>query len=351
MKYETDANSGFYLAWLILKNHAGERTAAFEDALRARSRSGRQVLNEDLGGVLDDDCFDGDGNLFTATYYADLFLADVRRAFAGDDKDADGAVADRWENHDRLAAMLDQRWKQWEAGHPFAPLMAPPSRSAPTLELSLEPLDDAAPSEGRASFAVGAAPPAGEPREILTASTQALLHGVPPLPDILVDKVRQALSRFLGFDGFAADAAARPLESTVLYALPLTAEFPGGRHWLELLSVDDRPSGARPGWGVSLRLRSRPDKAIAADAAVNAPGWQREADPEQPDQELFRLPLEQWWSEPEALARTGDGTAYVPVNHPNDLDAALENLRTQVQSKLRPSMRAFEIAVVRAGKG
>lgn len=352
MNYPNDPNAGFYLAWLILKNHAGERSAAFEDALRSRSRTGRALLQEELGGVLDDGCFDGDGNLFSATYYTELFAADVRRTFSADEKDADGAVADSWENHERIAAVLDQRWRQWEAGHPFSPLAAPPPRRFSGLELSLEPIDGEAPTEGRASFAIGAAPPAGaETREVGTAAAQAMLYGAPPLPDVLVEKMRQVLSRFLGFDGFRDDSEAKPLESQVLYALPLGGEFPGGWHWLELLSVDDRVAGARPGWGFSLRLRSRPEKAVPAGVEVDAAGWLRSTDPANPEQEIFRLPFEAWWETPAELAFTGEGIAYVPVNHPSELDAALETLRTQVQSRLRPAMRQFEIAVVRAARG
>jgi len=162
---------GMYLAWAILRGLGGDH---FDDVhakvqiaeLKARRTTGCDVLFDRCDGKLTDDDFNELGNAFAGAYYEKYFTRDYERLFKNDfgktghDIDDFCAVPDTQENFDRLAALLDQRFQQWQAarrgkggggpgGGDSAPPPAAPPPSAPTASsrptptpLSLEPTSD-----------------------------------------------------------------------------------------------------------------------------------------------------------------------------------------------------------------
>lgn len=157
LNFETDrdnddaaTHTGMYLAWAILRGLAGEAFADPEDGrplaeLRARRTTGREVLLDHCDGKLSDDDLNERGNAFTQAYYERHFVKDYERLFQ-DQMPNTGhptadfcGVPDTWANFDRLAALLDKRFAQWQeartrAGNPRggnAPGPAPGPAPAP----------------------------------------------------------------------------------------------------------------------------------------------------------------------------------------------------------------------------
>lgn len=175
---------GMYLAWAILRDLGGDH---FDDVhakaqiaeLKARRTTGCEVLFDRCDGKLTDDDFNELGNAFTAAYYEKYFTRDYERLFQNDfgktghDIDDFCAVPDTQENFDRLAELLDQRFRQWQAARsgksggnaPPAPAPAPspsPAR-APATPLSLEPT----------SSSPGTSAPIGRPPTIFELQRRA----------------------------------------------------------------------------------------------------------------------------------------------------------------------------------
>ncbi|MBW8369042.1 MAG: sel1 repeat family protein [Arenimonas sp.] len=146
LNFETDlpneaggTHAGMYLAWAALK---GLLDPGFDEAtlapLRARQITGSQLFFDKCDGKLLDDDLSDVGDAFTASYYASHFHADYQQVFRGDMPDGgettDGfcGVPDTWENFDRLAPVLDERFEHWRrarlaavAPPPAAPALAP----------------------------------------------------------------------------------------------------------------------------------------------------------------------------------------------------------------------------------
>ena len=147
LNFETDleneaggTHTGMYLAWAAFKGLLGE---AFDEAtlapLRARETTGCQLYFDQCDGKLTDEDFNERGNAFTASYYEASFVADYQRVFAdqmpngGESTDDFCSVPDTWENYDRLAPVLDQRFAQWQQAQAagLAPAWAPVPAAPP----------------------------------------------------------------------------------------------------------------------------------------------------------------------------------------------------------------------------
>jgi hypothetical protein len=134
-------HTGMYLAWAATK---GLLSDAFDEStlapLKARQITGSQLYFSQCDGKLTDDDFNDVGNAFTASYYESSFFADYERVFGaqmpnGRETTEDFcSVPDTWANHDRLAALLNQRFAQWQEGQ-----SPTPSPAAPPLALVDDP--------------------------------------------------------------------------------------------------------------------------------------------------------------------------------------------------------------------
>jgi hypothetical protein len=203
LNFETDrlpneaggTHTGMYLAWAASK---GLLDMDFDEAvlapLKARQVTGSQFYFQRCDGKLTDDDFNDVGNAFTASYYEKSFAADYQQVFA--DQMPNGAqstddfcsVPDTWENYDRLAPLLDQRFEQWRkervarSAPPSAeaPAPAPGSAAAAPLALAPEPAESLEALRARAAGTRPAAPPhqaAEPPGRVGVAPVVALLIG------------------------------------------------------------------------------------------------------------------------------------------------------------------------------
>ncbi|SDI95121.1 hypothetical protein SAMN05216588_13041 [Pseudomonas flavescens] len=117
---------GMFLAWLLLHGMAGDdlREDAEDElaALEERRITGAQLLMKVLDEKLVDEDLDDTGNAFAVAYYQgedddSRYVDDYLRAF--DDPDTLYHVEDNWANYDRLAILIDERFKAWnEQGRP-----------------------------------------------------------------------------------------------------------------------------------------------------------------------------------------------------------------------------------------
>jgi len=109
---------GMFLAWVVLHElegelHRDEWPEALA-ALRARRITGRDFVMKQCDGTLGEDELSPEGNDFAADYYAsDQYLADYANVLSGDNPTL-YHVADTWENYDRIAVVIDRRFKEWQ---------------------------------------------------------------------------------------------------------------------------------------------------------------------------------------------------------------------------------------------
>jgi hypothetical protein len=116
---------GMFLAWAILRDRIGalhrEGSADALLAVRRRVSTGRDFLFESAGGEMRPADLDDEGNAFARVYWQDGaggihprgYFADYERTLGGDLPDL-YRVADRWENFDALARVLDRRFEEWK---------------------------------------------------------------------------------------------------------------------------------------------------------------------------------------------------------------------------------------------
>jgi len=109
---------GMFLAWAILHGLEGalhrEEWPEALAALRARQITGRTFLIQRCDGALGEDDFSPEGNAFAAAYYAsDNYVADYQDVLGGNEPTL-YHVADTWENYDRIAPVIDRRFKEWK---------------------------------------------------------------------------------------------------------------------------------------------------------------------------------------------------------------------------------------------
>ena len=125
--HAADTHIGMYLAWAMLtglSRDADEMTdwAPELARLEAREVTGADLLSELCDGKLTDEDFNAEGNLFTAAYYEEFFVADYCRVFAdqipdtGHSADDLCSVPNTWANFDKLKPLLDRRYAAWKSG-------------------------------------------------------------------------------------------------------------------------------------------------------------------------------------------------------------------------------------------
>jgi len=159
LNFETELDNGaanthigMYLAWAVLaglgRDDPGDAMwSASVAALKQRSSTGGQVLSSFSDCKLMDSEFSAEGKAFTAAYYDEAYVRDYQKVFqdqmprTGHETDDFCRVPDTWANFDRLKPVLDRRYAAWKAS--LGPAAAPPSGPR---ELSLKPLDGAAPA-------------------------------------------------------------------------------------------------------------------------------------------------------------------------------------------------------------
>lgn len=162
---DAGTHMGMYLAWALLRGLGGEHLSGPDagghmQRLKAREITGADVLWDRCDGKLTDDDFSATGNAFTAAYYEKFFTRDYERVFQRDFADTGHAiddfcsVPDTWANFERMAAVLDQRFAQWQKARPqpAAPASAPASPAATKPTLELEPMEAPADADARPSI-------------------------------------------------------------------------------------------------------------------------------------------------------------------------------------------------------
>ena len=105
---------GIYLAWVILhrlESFSLRQTAASPvEEVRSRQLTGRDFLFAHCAGRLTSDALNKDGKAFTDFYYEELYLRDFGDVLVTAATGTYG-VADSWANYDRLAAVIDKRFR------------------------------------------------------------------------------------------------------------------------------------------------------------------------------------------------------------------------------------------------
>ncbi len=118
-------HTGLFLGWMVDHNLiSGEFAADFEaeiEQFKLRQITGCR-LYEISGGVFDETMLNEDGNRF-ARYYFDFekgnFVSDYQQLLAAG-LPSFFHVQDTWENYDRLARRLNQRFEEWQANRKLA---------------------------------------------------------------------------------------------------------------------------------------------------------------------------------------------------------------------------------------
>lgn len=176
---------GMYLAWAILRGLGSaeyNEPGGVREQLQQRSTTGQTVLFDHCDGKLLSDDFNELGNAFTQAYYEKHFSRDFTRVFEKDLPETGCplvdacSLPDTWANFDRMAAVLDQRFKQWQDirqrnGSNSGGTAPKPSTSAASTaavapkpasasKLSLVPMDNEA-TEARKPSAPTAGTPSG----------------------------------------------------------------------------------------------------------------------------------------------------------------------------------------------
>ncbi|HEX7335746.1 MAG TPA: hypothetical protein VF252_00955 [Gemmatimonadales bacterium] len=122
---------GMYLAWIV---HHGLGSAMLQKyardslpLLRERKVTGRQLLFSELDEKLFYSLLTKVGKDFTRVYYDDTgcYLADYEGVL-GEGLPTLYHVEDSWENYDKLATAIDQRFFRWQQGEqpPMSPELA-----------------------------------------------------------------------------------------------------------------------------------------------------------------------------------------------------------------------------------
>ena len=118
---------GMFLSWMLINDLASQ--ALLEDAeeeiadLKARSSTGASFLLSMLDEKLTDEDFSETGNAFALAYYQGLdddsrYIDDYFAALGVDELSLYG-VEDSWANYDKLAGLIDARFKTWnDMGRP-----------------------------------------------------------------------------------------------------------------------------------------------------------------------------------------------------------------------------------------
>lgn len=108
---------GMFLAWAIANRLEGElhRDHSKEalEQVRQRQMTGRTFLIEQCDEALTNEDLNDVGNAFATAYYeSNQFNSDYDNAL-GQDVPTLYHIADTWENYDRIAPVIDGRFKEW----------------------------------------------------------------------------------------------------------------------------------------------------------------------------------------------------------------------------------------------
>jgi len=112
-----------YLGWAITRDLVGEvhredpASAWYLERIERRERTAHDFLVDLCRDRLTEADLSREGCEFTATYYS-RYLSDYARVFA--EAPSVYAVADTWDNFERIAAILDRRlaqFRRWRAQH------------------------------------------------------------------------------------------------------------------------------------------------------------------------------------------------------------------------------------------
>jgi len=114
---------GMFLAWAILNSlESGfHRQHSVELLMKVRQRqiTGRQFFEAACPGKFSEQDLDEQGNAFAQHYYKDAagkrgaYFADYKRALAAD-LPSFWHVADTWENFDKIAPVISERYERWK---------------------------------------------------------------------------------------------------------------------------------------------------------------------------------------------------------------------------------------------
>ncbi len=114
---------GMFLAWAVLHNLENEyhrqRSAALLERLRRREITGAQFFLAACGERFSERDLSPEGNAFAEYYYADqsgergAYFQDYRGLLAKG-LPSFWHVADNWENFDKLAPVITQRYETWK---------------------------------------------------------------------------------------------------------------------------------------------------------------------------------------------------------------------------------------------
>lgn len=114
---------GMFLAWMLLHGFAseelGENAEASIEDLKNRAITGASFLIEELDEKLTAQDFSEEGNAFSLAYYQgenhdSRYVDDYFLTFSVDSNSMYG-VADTWSNYEKLAAVIDDRYRAWVA--------------------------------------------------------------------------------------------------------------------------------------------------------------------------------------------------------------------------------------------
>ena len=108
---------GFFFSWalshdLINDFHHEADSAESLQRVSQRQLSGREYVIQFCGSRLTDGDFTDAGNAFVKQYYIKRYFSDYCQAFESTHETI-YHLADNWENADKIASVLDQRFEKW----------------------------------------------------------------------------------------------------------------------------------------------------------------------------------------------------------------------------------------------
>jgi hypothetical protein len=109
---------GMFLAWAIMNGLEGQfhrdESPASLAAVRAGQMSGRQFLFKECDGKFWEEDLSDEGNAFAKYYYeSNRYFEDYEAALA-EDLPSMYHVQDNWQNYDKIAPVVTQRFGEWK---------------------------------------------------------------------------------------------------------------------------------------------------------------------------------------------------------------------------------------------
>lgn len=122
---------GMFIAWIVnsrLESFQLRQTAPDAvEQLRSRQKTGREFLFEHCAGKLTSDTLTPEANAFTQHYYENQYLRDYDEVLLGR-LNSTYQIADTWSNYERIAAIMDQRLRDFRGGE--SPSLAKPAAAS-----------------------------------------------------------------------------------------------------------------------------------------------------------------------------------------------------------------------------